>query len=596
MSQSEPAPSSDSPADVAARRGRRRRLLRVLLVAVVLVGAWAAWTGWLAWTARGDLTSASADAQRLRAAVTSGDRGAADAAAADLRGHTRGAADATGGWAWGLATLLPRYGDDAAAVRAASRALAGLAEDGVPGLLKASDGVDALTPRDGRIDVEALTALRPPVADGAAAARAAAADLDGVASGGLVPALRGRFDELRTQVDDLRSGLDAADRALGVLPGLLGGDGQRRYLLVFQNNAEIRATGGLPGAVAVLDADRGRISLGPQVAGREVGGADQRISRAEAAVFGPQMGQYFLDAGFTPDFPRAAQLMRDRWLAARGGRIDGVVALDAVTTAGLLRATGPVDVEGVRLDADNAVDELLAGVYRRFPDPDRQDAFFQGVTSAVFAKITSGQVDARRLVESLADAAGDGRLLVASQDEQEQQVLAAAAVGGDLARGPHRDDVVVALNDATGAKMSTYLRTSMRLRPQTCADGVRTLRGSVRLTSIAPADAGRSLPSYVTGGGAFDVTPGNQVVRVHLLAPPGRTLERVTIDRTVREVPPVELDGRSTTTLFIELRPGQTTTVSYDLPGAADAPATRAVVTPGVAGATSTAAYAGTCG
>ena len=39
---------------------------------------------------------------------------------------------------------------------------------------------------------------------------------------------------------------------------MLGGDGPRNYLLVFQNNAEIRATGGLPGSWAEVHAEDGK--------------------------------------------------------------------------------------------------------------------------------------------------------------------------------------------------------------------------------------------------------------------------------------------------------------------------------------------------
>ena len=47
-----------------------------------------------------------------------------------------------------------------------------------------------------------------------------------------------------------------------VLRGLLGVDGERTYLIVAQNSAEIRACGGFPGAIGALYVDNGKISMG----------------------------------------------------------------------------------------------------------------------------------------------------------------------------------------------------------------------------------------------------------------------------------------------------------------------------------------------
>ncbi|TFB67457.1 DUF4012 domain-containing protein [Cryobacterium sp. Hz9] len=45
------------------------------------------------------------------------------------------------------------------------------------------------------------------------------------------------------------------NRAVQLLPAMLGADGQRSYLLLFQNNPEVRATGGLPGAFAEISTE-----------------------------------------------------------------------------------------------------------------------------------------------------------------------------------------------------------------------------------------------------------------------------------------------------------------------------------------------------
>ena len=62
-----------------------------------------------------------------------------------------------------------------------------------------------------------------------------------------------------------------ASYAVRLLPTMLGAEEKRTYLVLFQNNAEVRATGGIPGAFAVMTAHRGRISLGAQGSSTDIG-------------------------------------------------------------------------------------------------------------------------------------------------------------------------------------------------------------------------------------------------------------------------------------------------------------------------------------
>ena len=70
---------------------------------------------------------------------------------------------------------------------------------------------------------------------------------------------------------------------------MVGADGPRDYLLVFQNNAEIRATGGLPGAWARVHAQDGKLTIVEQGAGGDFGERATPVlalSKPERAVYG----------------------------------------------------------------------------------------------------------------------------------------------------------------------------------------------------------------------------------------------------------------------------------------------------------------------
>ncbi len=405
-----------------------------------------------------------------------------------------------------------------------------------------------------------MTRLQASVAAGSAAFADADDRLRDEDSSGYVGRLKVRFDDLSEQVSEAAELLGGADTALRVLPEMLGQEGSRDYLLVFQNNAEIRATGGLSGSWARLRAEDGRLSM------REQGNAVQFGKRAtsilpltadERRFYSSTLGTYFQGANLTQDFARAAELWAARWEEELGGpRLDGVIAIDPVAMSYLLRGTGEVTVEGRRLTADNLVDELLNRTYVE-RTPEAQDEFFGAVARSFFDATTGGLASPQEFVSGLSRSAREGRLLVSSFDESVQAELRGSQVAGAgaVADDPARPQVDVTLNDATGSKMSYYLRYRTEVEAAGCLQGSQRLSGTMTLRqSISPRDA-RALSESVTGPGTFGTERGMQLVLVNLFAPVGGTIEQVNLDGRSLDSDLVvsTIDGRPVTTVAVRL-------------------------------------------
>lgn len=547
----------------------------------------AAYSFWLAMQVRSELNAARVAAERLTGAVESGDASARDAAAVDLRAVASDASAHTDGALWGAATWLPLVGDDAGGVRSLSRSLDTLASDGLPPLMTAMDLLDGIQ-RGGRIDLGTARALQPSVHQAEDALGRARDQVSGLDAGGYVAALETPFEEYVDRVSAAESALSAGSTAADVLPAMLGGQGPRDYLLVFQNNAEIRATGGLPGSWALLHADQGRLSLGRHgTAGAfpKLGRPVLPLTREERKVYFDQIGEYFQDANFTPDFPRAAELMRAHWdrrFPATG--LDGIVALDPVALSYLFAGTGPVTVGGTQLSADNVVEELLNRPYLE-RDPEGQDALFGKVIGAFFASVTDGLESPADFVAGLGRAAEEDRLLVAPFVDQDAERLADSRVLGAM---PADDGVTpyvdIGLNDATGSKMSYYLRYDVKVEATSCAAGVQQLRGSMRLRQTIPAERASTLPVSVTGGGFYGSEPGTQTLFVRLYGPHGGQLRDLRIDgRSFGRLDVVELDGRPVTYAAVSIRGRRPVEVTWSMSsGAGQVGDGELAVTPGV--------------
>ncbi|WP_299058195.1 DUF4012 domain-containing protein [uncultured Nocardioides sp.] len=533
-------------------RSRGRIALAVLAPLGLLVAAALLWFGWSGYQTYGDLSDAQGEASRLTAALSTGDAAGARDAGAALESSARSAMDRTDGWDWAALTVVPGVGDDAAGLRALSSSLHTLAADAVLPLAEATGDLDGLAV-DGGVDLDVVSELGEPVSQGYAATSEAAAEVRAVDSSGFIGRLREPYDEYVDTVEGLESGLGAADAATDLLPTMAGGDGPRNLLVLIQNNAEIRATGGLPGAFVLLRADEGRIEITRQGGPRDFEGDLPEpiipLTDAETAIFSENLGTFFQDANFTPDFPRTAELVNAHWEAAGSpDELDAVMSIDPVALSYLLPALGPVEVGDATVTADSLVEELLSRPYLEL-EPEAQDELFEQTARAIFETAVTDLTSPVEFLRGAARAGREGRFLLHSFDDEEQRRLAGTRVAGELSGDdgatPHVD---VSLNDATGSKMSYYLRYGVEVSSEGCRAGGQVLSGSMRLRSTIESEEAADLPPSVTGGGNFGTDPGSQLVSITIIGPYGGTIERLRVGRELVPSATIPFDGRPVVT------------------------------------------------
>jgi hypothetical protein len=554
----------------SARQARRRKrwiwgtaagLAVVLAVGAGLVGLQGV-------RAKGHLQTAAGLFVQLQQQIRDADVAAAKGTLAALQVETKAAKEETGGIGWTVAGWLPFLGDDLRAVRTVSAVLDDLAGRGLPALLDVASGLDpqALSPRDGRVDLTSLTTAGPRIAAGLDVIRRAQGDVADIRTDDLVGQLG---DAVRQLTDGLATAerlTATADRAARLLPPMLGADGPRTYMLLFQNNAEVRATGGMPGAYIVIRADAGAISITDQgTAATDLKVFDQPVlplGEEMVGLYTERPGVYPADVNLTPDFPTAAGLARAMYQKRSGVAVDGVMATDPVALSYLLRVTGPVKMpEGAPLTSENAVRVLLSEAYAKYPNPVEQDAYFAGAARAVFEALIKGQGDAQGILTELARAAGERRLLLWSDDATEQDSLAGTVLEGRLPAADRGAPTVgVFLNDGSGAKLSYYLTHAAELRAGECTgEGGRELHLKLTVGSTAP---GAGLPAYVTGMG-LSGAPYTSRTNVMIFSPTGGGV--VGISHNGKEVEfgtGLERD-RVVGVLTVDLPPGSTKT--YDV-------------------------------
>ncbi|MEV6813339.1 DUF4012 domain-containing protein [Micromonospora sp. NPDC051296] len=558
---------SESPRRRRSRSRRRRRarlrriLLSTLVVGSLLLGV-AGWVGFRGWQARAHLVNAAGLAGELSAHLVGGDAARAQRTLAALQVQSGAARKATEDPGWWLGRQAPYAGANLSAVRQIAIAIDDLARQAFPALLRVDLG--GLVPREGRLDLTGLRAVSTELGKVDASVRRTRTDLAEVPGDRLVGQVRRALEDLRGEIDRLAAMTSAADRASRLLPPLLGVDGPRRYLLVSQNSAELRATGGMFGAYAVIEADRGRMKMGAQGASGSMGrfAKPLKIPAELRALWGELPGMYPADVNLSPHFPTAAALYREMYRRHSGATVDGVLAVDPVVLSYLLQATGPVRVPGgVSLSAENAVRTLLSDTYQRMGEKE-QDTFFAAAAATVFDALFARNVNPNGLLSAFDRSIQERRILFWSARPEEQRTFGDSRMAGALPEQDTVPTVGVFLNDGSGAKLGYYLRHTADLMVGDCqADGRRELSLRVTLRSTAPASG---LSKSVLGlGQAGDPYTVRTLVSVY--GPAGGAVLDSRLDGAETSVGTGTERRRQVATVNVEVGPGGARTLEMSL-------------------------------
>lgn len=557
------------------QRGRRhvpwyRKVTRghVGMVGIALVLLFLVYFAIQATRASSSLRLAASQAEVLQSQIVSGDDASAKITLQELQSSTARADQTTAGPMWNVGAKLPFVGDNIEAVQTVSRVAHDISTDALPPVVELSNqiNVNTYSPRDGKIDITAINEIAPTVSRVAKALTAAQKDLRAIDANSLLVPLRGPVSTIQFKIGNARSAADSADLAAKLLPDMLGQKGTRRYLLLVQNNAEIRSTGGIPGSFAILKADGGKLSMGFQGSYQDLKQFPQPvvpITNNENAVFAPTLVTNILDTTITPDFPRTAQIAKA--MAAKGldTKVDGVISVDPVAMSYVLAGTGPVKLQGgVVIDQNNAVDLLLSKTYQLLKDPEEQDSVFEIAARAIFDVVKEGRGEPRLVIDGLVKSASENRLMVWSSHKSEQALLDPSALSGKLSgnagRVPH---VGLYLGDAASTKMEYYLDYSTTMAVGRCLRGdVQELSTTTTLSSRAPA----KLPRSVTGDGRY--TPrGTMRLVLRFYSPYAGGFTEVQVNGKQQTVYADSHRGRNVTKVLLTVRPQQSYTIKTSM-------------------------------
>jgi hypothetical protein len=546
----------------------RRPFARVLVIATLTLVAMD--VAWATWSAFEGLRSAKAAIEAGTDALERGDLRLAATALADAEGAA-GHAESFGAHpTMMVAGALPFIGDDVHAVETIARATrqaagggealaAGLAVTGWSG--DGLPGVEA----GGRIDPGVMRSATPGLTAAASALNEAVATASTVDVDDLLSPLGDVIAAARRSLVRQASMVTAARDLSVLLPSMLGDREPRDYLLAFQNLSAPRGTGGFFGFYGTLHAEGGVVTLDalrpasdvPQVPPVDV---PPEVSR-RYGPFGVTTTLYA--SNYSPDIPTSSRVALEILEAAGSERFDGVVWVDTVWMAEVLRAVGAVESAGWSepLTSDNLVDVLNRQSFL-LADPIESNRAQAQIGIDVWRALLDRAPDPRAFASAMATSVETGHFAVYAETPQERSLLDRLGVGGAFELG--ENPLAVIWQDASASRAGYFADKPVTSTVSIDPDGTATVATEVTLRNEAPG----SPPSILLGDGkGTPVGSWGADVEVYLPA----TAENIRIktsDPSVIDVDTAFDHPVADCYVYADADEAMSCTVSYRAPGA----------------------------
>jgi hypothetical protein len=500
-------------------RRRRRRLVVSVLAILGILGILALVEGFVLLGVRSDLEAGRTAARNARSALTNGDptQARVDFERAQMRFDD--ALDTARTPLGRVVAWVPFVGnslDVAAGLAEAGVHVARAGQvlsDAIGGL---PDGLGSLAPRGGRLPLDAFATLAAATRDARTEAEAARAAVERTPTSFLPGrVLEARWDA-EQEVGEVARALAAGDLLLQELPSFAGGNGVRRYLVLPQNPAELRGSGGFWGAYAVLTFRDGRPTFSsveptstlPEVTADEVPPPNPDYR----GIYDPFGGAASWDnMNMSPDFPSVARAALGNYAAAVGPHLDGVIAADPFALKPMLALTGPVPVPGIgrTIDANTVVRFTTNEAYRLFGNSTERKEALGAVATGVLGRFFALEGHGKARLRAIAEAASGGHLLVYSTDGSFERGLDLAGAAGVFAPEGAGDVLAVTDNNAAAAKIDFWATRTIQYAVSLGGDHEAIADLEVSIRNDAPS---AGAPRYLIGPVVKGADPGDQVL------------------------------------------------------------------------------------
>lgn len=254
----------------------------------------------------------------------------------------------------------------------------------------------------------------------------------------------------------LKKNIDNSLVLLDDIEKIVGKNSSKRYLILFQNNNEMRPTGGFLGTYSQIDFENGKIKNFEMPAGGTYDLAGQltvRVAPPKPLLIAYPKWQ-FHDANWFPDWPTSAQKLQ--WFYERSGgvTVDGVWAINANVLPKILEIVGeiPMPTYEKTLNKENFILEIQKTIEQERKDEKKPKQILVDLVPVMIKKIFSLEPDKLlKIAEIIAQAATKKNILFYFFDDSIEKNFSERNLTGEIRKSPF-DYLMISTANVNGSK------------------------------------------------------------------------------------------------------------------------------------------------
>jgi hypothetical protein len=321
----------------------------------------------------------------------------------------------------------------------------------------------------------------------------AALNLNNVQADGLLVPFRGKIEDVKGKLNQASDVLSKAVLVSRLLPAIAGYPKESTFLILFQNNDELRPTGGFLGTYGILQTENGDIA---RFDTHDIYHMDMPMEANNLLKIVPpapiakylNRNWYMRDSNWSPDWPSSAKQIvwfynkENALLPAKNqindfnGDFDGVIGITPDLVSSLLDLTGPVTVNSEQFNSGNFTKLLQYKV--------EQDLAAQNVTSwqrkEIIGKILEEMkkklfnLDYRQwpaALDKLNKAVAEKNILFFLKDEGQENLAKDLEAGGEI-KAADGDYLMLVDSNMAALKTDAVMQKSLAYQIEQRVDGL----------------------------------------------------------------------------------------------------------------------------
>lgn len=163
--------------------------------------------------------------------------------------------------------------------------------------------------------------------------------------------VRPRIVNIKEQMEGLSSLFVGAKPLLKKLPAIFGKDKQQMYLILFQNDKELRATGGFLTSYALFKVEKGklRIERSEDIYSLDESIYQHPVATREILAYHKDVNKFYIrDSNLSPDLVESIKLFNSLYeKSTKKVAYDGIITIDSKVLVDMLTIFGDTEADGI---------------------------------------------------------------------------------------------------------------------------------------------------------------------------------------------------------------------------------------------------------